>query len=110
MCAHLDQQFGLVLDALREAGIYDDTAVFFFSDHSEYAGDHGLVEKAQNAFEDCLTLVPLLVKPPAGVAVEPGIRDALVELIDVPATIEALTGIIPRHDHFGRSLLPLDRW
>ena len=107
MCARLDHQFGLVMDALREAGIYDDTAVFFFPDHGEYAGDYGLVEKAQNTFEDCLTQVPLLVKPPASVAVEPGIRDALVELIDVPATIEALTGITPGHDHFGRSLLPL---
>jgi arylsulfatase A-like enzyme len=39
--------------------------------------------------------------------VKPGIRDALVELIDFPATVEALTGIPPRHTHFGRSLLPL---
>lgn len=107
MCARVDEQFGLVLDALREAGLYDETAIFFFSDHGDFTGDYGLVEKTQNTFEDCLTRVPLLIKPPSTVAIRPRICDALVELIDVPATIEVLTGVRPRHSHFGRSLLPL---
>ncbi len=107
MCARVDFQFGLLLDALREAGIYDDTAVFMFSDHGDFTGDYGLVEKTQNTFEDCLTRVPLIVKPPAGTAVAPRVTDALVELIDVPATVESITGIEPGHTHFGRSLLPL---
>ena len=107
MCARVDHQFGLLLDALKEAGIYDDTAVFFFSDHGDFTGDYGLVEKTQNTFEDCLTRVPFAIKPPAGVPVQPGVVDALVELIDFPATVEALTGIEPGHTHFGRSLLPL---
>jgi arylsulfatase A-like enzyme len=107
MCARVDHQFGLVLDALRETGLYDDSAVFFFSDHGDFTGDYGLVEKTQNTFEDCLTRVPLLVKLPAAVTVKPRTSEALVELIDVPATIEALTGIPVGHSHFGRSLLPL---
>lgn len=107
MCARIDDQFGMVLDALRRNGMYDDTAVFFFSDHGDYTGDYGLVEKAQNTFEDVLTRVPFLIKPPSWVKAEPGVRDALVELIDFPATVEALTGIEPEHWHFGRSLLPL---
>ena len=109
MCARVDHQFGLVMDALKEAGLYDDTAVFMFSDHGDFTGDYGLVEKNQNTFEDCLTRVPFVVKPPAWVPVVPGVRDALVELIDFPATVEDLTGIEPRHTHFGRSLLPLVR-
>ncbi len=107
MCARVDHQFGLVLDALRETGMYDDTTVFLFSDHGDFTGDYGLVEKTQNTFEDCLTRVPLVVKPPKGTPIAPGIRDGLVELIDVPATVEALTGIGPGHTHFGRSLLPM---
>jgi len=107
MCARVDRQFGMVMDALREQGMYDDTAVFFFSDHGDFTGDYGLVEKTQNTFEDCLTRVPFIVKPPRGVPVRPGIRDALVELIDLPATVEALTGLKPGHTHFGQSLLPL---
>jgi arylsulfatase A-like enzyme len=107
MCARTDHQLGLVLDALRAAGIYDDTAVFFFADHGDYTGDYGLVEKNQNTFEDALTRVPFVVKPPAGFGVRPRVTDALVELIDLPATIEALAGIEPAHTHFGRSLLPV---
>jgi arylsulfatase A-like enzyme len=107
MCARVDHQFGMVMDALRDAGIYDQSAVFFFSDHGDFTGDYGLVEKTQNTFEDCLTKVPFLVKLPEAFKVQPGVRDALVELVDFPATVEAVTGIEPQHTHFGRSLLPL---
>jgi arylsulfatase A-like enzyme len=107
MCARVDHQFGMVMDALREAGMYDDSAVFFFSDHGDFTGDYGLVEKTQNTFEDCLSNVPFIVKPPKKVDVKPRVIDALVELIDFPATVEALVGITPKHTHFGRSLLPL---
>ncbi len=106
MCARVDHQFGLLMQALREAGLYEDTAVFFFADHGDFTGDYGLVEKTQNTFEDCLTRVPFLIKPPAWVPVKPRVSEALVELIDFPATVEALTGITPHHTHFGRSLLP----
>jgi len=107
MCARVDHQFGLLMEALREARLYDDTAVFLFSDHGDFTGDYGLVEKTQNTFEDCLTRVPFVIKPPAWVPVEPRVSEALVELIDFPATVEALTSIEPQHTHFGRSLLPL---
>lgn len=107
MCARVDHQLGLLLKALKDRGFYDDTAVFFFSDHGDYTGDYGLVEKNQNTFEDCLTRVPFVIKPPKRVKVQPGVRDALVELVDFPATVEDLTGITPKHTHFGRSLLPV---
>ncbi len=107
MCARVDTQFGMLMDALRETEMYDYTAVFMFSDHGDFTGDYGLVEKTQNTFEDCLTRVPFMCKLPAGHQVKPGVRDALVELIDFPATVEALTKIGPKHTHFGRSLLPL---
>lgn len=107
MCARLDYQFGLLMQALKERGMYDETAVFFFADHGDFCGDYGLVEKTQNTFEDCLTKVPLIIKPPASVPCRPGVRDQLVELIDFPATVEALTGLRPGHTHFGRSLLPV---
>jgi len=104
MCARVDHQFGLVMEALRQAGMYDDTAVLAFSDHGDFTGDYGLVEKTQNTFEDCLTRVPLVVKPPASWPVRPRVSEALVELVDVPATIYDLAGIEPRYTHFGRSL------
>lgn len=107
MCARVDYQFGLLLDTLKEKGIYEETAIFFFSDHGDFTGDYGLVEKTQNTFEDCLTRVPFMMKPPGWIKSRPGIRDAMMELVDFPATIEDMLGLTPKHTHFGRSLLPV---
>ncbi len=107
MCARVDYQVKLVIEALREKGMYDDSAIFIFSDHGDFTGDYGLVEKTQNTFQDCLTRVPLIVKPPRGVHYQAGVRKALVELIDIPATIEELAHLPATHTHSGRSLLPL---
>jgi arylsulfatase A-like enzyme len=107
MCARVDHQLGLVIDALQDAGVYDETALFFFSDHGDLTGDYGTVEKTPNTFQDCLTRVPLVVKPPRSQAVAPGVRDALVELVDFTATAYETGGIEPGYDHFGRSLTPL---
>ena len=96
-----------MLEALRQNSLYDETALFFFSDHGDFTGDYGLVEKTQNTFEDCLVRVPFVVKPPAWVKTQPRSCDAMVELIDMHATVEALLDIPPSHTHFGRSLLPL---
>ena len=53
------------------------------------------MEKPQNTLEDCLAHVPLLIKPPAGRAVVPGMRDQLTELIDFTATVFELAEIDP---------------
>jgi arylsulfatase A-like enzyme len=107
MCARVDHQFGMIVQALEDADLYNDTAVFFFADHGDFTGDYGLVEKTQNTFEDCLVRVPFIFKPPAWIKTKPGVRDTLVELIDFPATVEDLLSIEPDHTHFGRSLLHL---
>lgn len=107
MCARVDHQLGMLIDALTDRGMYDDSALFLFSDHGDYTGDYGIVEKTQNTFEDCLSKVPLVVKPPAWIPVSPRVSDALVELVDFSATVYDLTGIDPGYDHFGRSVLPL---
>lgn len=107
MCTKVDWQFGKLIQALKEEGIYDDCAIFFLSDHGDFAGDYGLVEKAQNSFEECLTNVPLLVKPPKGYDLDAGISDSLVELVDFYATAMDMAGVAPSHSHFGRSLTPV---
>jgi arylsulfatase A-like enzyme len=104
MCARVDAQFGMVMQALKDAGFYDETAMFFFSDHGDFTGDYGLVEKTQNTFEDCLTRVPFIVKPPKGKQIKPGVNGALVELVDFSATVYEWTGIEPGYTSFGKSL------
>ncbi len=107
MCARTDFHLGLVIDALKKAGVYENTAIFIYTDHGDFTGDYGLVEKNANTFEDALVKVPLIIKPPSTIDVKPHISDALVELIDICATIEDITNIKPNHTHFGRSLLPV---
>ena len=64
-------------------------------------------KKAQNCFEDCLTRVPLLIKPPKNIPLDPGISNSMVELVDFYATAMDLAGVQPTHTHFGHSLRPV---
>jgi len=107
MCTRLDHQFGLIVEELKRRNFYDDTGIFLFSDHGDFTGDYGLVEKTQNTFEDCLSRVPFIIKPPKNIGVKPRVSDALVELVDFSETVFALTGINPDYSRFGKSLIPL---
>lgn len=107
MVAKVDAQLRKILDALRLAGEYDNSLIVFMSDHGDYAGDYNVIEKAQNCFEDVLTRVPLLIKPPKGSPVDPGVTDSLVELVDFYATVLDYAGVSPSHSHFGKSLAPI---
>lgn len=104
MCMKVDDQFKRLCDALKEAGQYDNSAIFFFSDHGDYTGDYGLTEKTQNSFEDCLTNVPFLVKPPADFSCDPGVTNSMAELVDLYATVLDFAETSPTHSHFGRPL------
>jgi arylsulfatase A-like enzyme len=104
MISYVDAMLGNLLNALEETRQADDTALFFFSDHGEWAGDYGLVEKWQCGLDDCLTRVPMIVKAPGGVrghvVAEP------VECFDIVPTTLELAGIECRHTQFGRSMIP----
>lgn len=104
MCLKVDDLFKRLCDGLKEAGIYDESAIFFFSDHGDYLGDYGISEKNQNTMEDCLTRVPFLIKPPKGLPVDAGVSDSLIELIDFYATALNMAGVKPSHSHFGVDL------
>jgi arylsulfatase A-like enzyme len=107
MISRVDSQLQQLLDALHEHQLEDETAVLYFSDHGDYAGDYGMVEKFHSAFEDALVHVPLVLRVPelgAGRS-----SDQLVEMTDLYATVLEIAGVEPRHDEFSRSLLPLLR-
>ena len=107
MVSRFDYQFGLIKQKLKEKNLYDESSIFVFSDHGDYTGDYDVVEKAQNCFEDCITKVPLIMKPASTFQYKAGIKDDLVELVDLVATIEDMACIKTDYIHFGESLLPL---
>lgn len=104
MGTKLDSYIGELVDSLKAKGVYDDTIFIFFSDHGDYTGDYEIAEKNQNTFEDMLTRVPLVIKPAKNTKVESRNTDALVELIDIQATLHDLLEIEPNHTQFGKSL------
>lgn len=104
MTGFVDHLLGRLLAALEETGHADDTAVLFWSDHGDWAGDYGLVEKWPSAMEDPILRVPLVARVP-GLAAGHTVGEP-VEVFDVMATVLDLAGIEARHTHFARSLLP----
>lgn len=107
MIAQLDEQFGRVLAALDESGQRDNTMIVFTSDHGESLGDHGLMYKGCRFYEG-LTRVPLIFSWPAGFG-SGLVSDALVELLDLSATIVEAAGVEQPEYMQGRSLMPILR-
>jgi choline-sulfatase len=106
MVTYLDEQVGLVLDALREAGLEGETRVVYTSDHGEMLGEHGLWWKS--AMYEAAVAVPLIVAGPdvpAGRTV--GTNAMLVDLF--PTIVEAVGAALAPADADlpGRSLLRL---
>lgn len=62
MVTFLDQQVGVVMNALEEAGLKDTTRVIYLDDHGDSAGDHGIFFKS-NMYEGSVR-IPLIVSGP----------------------------------------------
>jgi arylsulfatase A-like enzyme len=104
--AFLDEQVGALLDALREAGAYDEALVVFTADHGEELTedrlpgdyDHG------HTLHRELLRVPLIVKLPGGRrAGERRSDDA--SLIDVAPSVLGVLGVAAPHSFRGIDLL-----
>jgi arylsulfatase A-like enzyme len=103
MVSRVDDQLGQVLGALDRAGQAERTVTCFFTDHGEYLGDFGLIEKWPSGVDEVLVRNPLIVHDPTR---ERGVASAFVELVDLTATLEDFAGLEPGL-HFGRSFRPL---
>lgn len=102
MITYCDDMLGRILDALDRNGLSDDTMVITTSDHGDFAGDYGLIEKWPNAFYDNLTKTPLIMRAP-GAARGHRVKE-LVSEIDIMPTVLDYAGVDIRHDQFGHSL------
>nr|QIH44555.1 sulfatase [Vibrio ziniensis] len=57
----VDQQFGRIIQALKDIGEWDNTIVVFTSDHGETLCSHGLTDAKNVIYEEAF-LVPFLIK------------------------------------------------
>lgn len=98
--SYMDANLGVVLDALKQNGLAENTIVVFWGDHGWKLGDHSTWCKHTN-FE-CDVRVPLFIRSPGSVTGQSSKRP--VELIDLYPTLCELTGLkTPAHCQ-GKSL------
>ena len=94
LVTEVDHCVGEILQALDEAGIAEETIVIYTSDHGDFVGNHGMVEKAalcQNVYEDILN-IPLIIRYPGNK--QKGKRTAeLVSLVDIYPMLVDLLGL-----------------
>ena len=60
---HLDEQIGLIIKGLEDAGELDNTVIIFTADHGLSVGKHGLIGK-QNMYDHSMR-VPFFIKGPS---------------------------------------------
>lgn len=102
----IDAQIGVVLDALKKSGHWDDTIVVLTSDHGYLLGEKFMWGKVM-LFETC-DRVPLIIRVPKTIknaATTPGsTSEGLVELVDLFPTLAELCDVKPPAELQGRSL------
>ncbi len=103
--AYVDSQLALAADALRDAGLWDDSVIVFTSDHGEGLGQHDHMQHVEQLY-DALLRVPLVIVAPgrldAGQVIETPVRHldivpTVLDLLDIPSSV----------NRRGTSLLPL---
>lgn len=102
-CNRIDENFGKLIDLLKEQGIYDNTIIFYTSDH----GCHFRTRNGEykRSCHDSSIHIPLIA---GGGAFKGGGRvTEMVSLLDMPATLLDCAGIDKPKDFQGDSLLKL---
>lgn len=86
---YVDERIGMVLSALNDTGLDEDTVVVFTADHGEFLGERGLWYKM--SFLEPAARVPLFV---SGLGLPAGRRvEEPVSLLDLTPTLLELTGV-----------------
>ena len=99
----VDRAFGQILDALREAGLEDNTIVVFSSDHGETMCSHGVTDPKNLIYTEAAN-VPFLVRWPGHIRAR--VERLRLSSPDIMPTLLGMAGLrrrIPDHLH-GRDL------
>lgn len=102
--SYVDAQIGLMVKALEEAGVRENTIIVVWGDHGWHLGDMGVWGKATNY--EIATRVPMMIWTP-DMKTRGAKSDALVELVDIFPTLCELADV-PKPDHLeGHSFVQL---
>jgi len=103
----VDTEIGIVLDALKEEGLIENTLIVFTSDHGDMDSAHHLAYKGPMMYEE-LIRVPLIISYPGHIPMGES-RDQLVQNIDILPTLAEIAGIDLPHNPDGKSLMEILR-
>ena len=103
--AWTDHQLGLLIDELRQRGLWDDLLFIVVADHGEEFLDHGHWEHGRTLYDEQLR-VPLLIKPPAGVGTPRRLSGPAGHVDLAPTVLDALGVDYDPANFDGRSLWP----
>ena len=104
LVSHVDDQIGRILATLEDTGLARRTIVIFTSDHGEYLGDHGRIQKGMP--HSVITNVPCIVRLPGDPLAGRPVGEVM-EQIDVTATILDYCGVQAPRFVQGSTLRPL---
>jgi arylsulfatase A-like enzyme len=102
----VDKVIGMVLQKLKDCGLYEDSIVALVSDHGEMNGRRALVDKGVYLHPDVVR-VPMVIKLPRHTPATQSKIDFPTSLLDLSQTLLAAAGIQAEAKFDGRSLLPL---
>lgn len=93
----LDQQIGVIIQELKEEGLYENSIIFFYGDHG------GPFPRYKRALYETGLKVPLFIKFPGNK--DAGTKnDAFISFIDYAPSILSLAGIYPPKIMQGKAL------
>lgn len=98
-----DESLGRVLDAMDEHNLWDDTMLIVATDHGLLLGEQGWWGKGVQPWYDENIHTPLFIWDPR-TRVADETRDALVQTIDIPATLLDYFSVPAPVDLHGKSL------
>lgn len=103
MISRVDWQFGRIMNKTKELGLWDDTATLFFTDHGEFLGDFGMIEKWPSALTESLVHEPMII---GGAGLPKGaVFDKMAEMVDLVPTLLHLATANTTYAQYGISLL-----
>ncbi len=99
----VDQAVGLLVEKLKDAQCYSNTAIMFTADHGEEFCDHGVYGHHARLYDE-LIRVPLILKLP-GEVYRGEVYRGVSSHLDILPTILEITGVDSMYGLMGRSLI-----
>ena len=95
----MDRQIGLIIKKLKDQGLYDNTYIFFYSDHG------GPFPRYKRSIHETGSKVPLIVKFPSNVKVKEKRNRDMLNFIDFAPTILSIAEIDIPEIYQGKAFL-----